>query len=90
MTLRNLVALLTVFALVSIGLWTATLNTDSVIFRAPGFPPAEFQTSLWVVGFLAILSGVLGTLLYTVVLSSKAAFLRWRRTRTDLKTAGDT
>lgn len=90
MTLRNLVALLTVFAVVSIGLWTATLNTDSVVFRAPGFPPAEFQTSLWVVGFLAILLGVLGTLLYTVVLSSKAAFVRWRRTRSDLKTAEDT
>jgi tetratricopeptide (TPR) repeat protein len=90
MTLRNLVALLTVFAVVSIGLWTATLNTDQVTFTAPGFPPHEFQTSLWVVGFLAILLGVLGTLLYTVVLSSKAAFSRWRRTRNDLKTAGDT
>ena len=90
MTLRNLVALLIVFAVVSIGLWTATLNTDEVTFTAPGFPPHLFQTSLWVVGFLATLLGVLGTLLYTVVLSSKAAFLRWRRTRTDLKTAGDT
>jgi len=90
MTLRNLVALLTVFAVVSIGLWTATLNTAPVTFRAPGFPPSEVQTSLWVVGFLAILLGILGTLLYTVVLSSKAAFLRWRRLRIDLKTAEDT
>ncbi len=90
MTLRSLVTLLTVFAVVSIGIWTATLNTNTVTFRAPGFPPREFQTSLWVVNFLAILVGVLGTLLYTVVLSSKAAFLRWRRMRSDLKTAEDT
>jgi tetratricopeptide (TPR) repeat protein len=90
MTVRNLVALLGVFAAVSIGLWTATLNTDLVTVRAPGFPPREYQTSLWVVGFLAILLGVLATLLYTVVLSSKAAFVRWRRQRTDQKIAEDT
>lgn len=90
MTLRNLVALLAVFAVVSIGLWTATLNTQAVPFRFPGFPPREIQTSVWVVGFVAILVGVLGTLLYTVVLSSKAAFLRWRRQRTDQKVAEDT
>ncbi|MCH7823756.1 MAG: tetratricopeptide repeat protein [Acidobacteria bacterium] len=90
MSLRNLVALLAVFGVVSLGLWTATLNTEPVTFRVPGFPPYEIQTSLWVVGFLAILLGVLGTLLYTVVLSSKAAFLRWRRKRVDSKTAEDT
>lgn len=90
MTVRNLVALLGVFAAVSIGLWTATLNTALVTVRVPGFPPREYQTSLWVVGFLAILLGVLATLLYTVVLSSKAAFVRWRRQRTDQKIAEDT
>jgi tetratricopeptide (TPR) repeat protein len=90
MTLRNLVALLAVFAVVSIGLWTATLNTAQVTVQLPGFPPRVYQTSLWVVGFLAILLGVLGTLLYTVVLSSKAAFLRWRRQRSDQKIAEDT
>jgi len=90
MTLRNLVALLIVFAVVSIGLWTATLNTDPVTFTAPGFPPRSFQTTLWVVGFLAVLLGGLGTLMYVVVLSSKAAFLRWRRARSDQKVAEDT
>ncbi|MEC8944116.1 MAG: tetratricopeptide repeat protein [Acidobacteriota bacterium] len=90
MSLRNLVTLLAVFGTVLLGLWTATLNTDQVTFRVPGFPPDEVQTSLWVVTFLAILLGVLGTLLYTVVLSSKAAFMRWRRKRVDLKTAEDT
>ncbi len=90
MSLRNLVTLLAVFAAVSLGLWTATLNTEQVTFWLPGFPPYEIQTSLWVVEFLAILLGVLGTLLYTVVLSSKAAFLRWRRKRVDSKTAEDT
>ena len=90
MSMRNLVTLLAVFGTVLLCLWTATLNTDEVTFRVPGFPPNEVQTSLWVVGFLAILLGVLGTLLYTVVLSSKAAFLRWRRQRVDLKTAEDT
>ena len=89
MSLRNLVTLLAVFGTVLLGLWTATLNTDQVTFRVPGFPPNEVQTSLWVVAFLAILLGVLGTLLYTVVLSSKAAFMRWRRKRVDLKTAED-
>lgn len=90
MSLRNLVTLLAVFGTVLLGLWTATLNTGQVTFRLPGFPPDEVQTSLWVVAFLAILLGVLGTLLYTVVLSSKAAFMRWRRKRVDLKTAEDT
>ena len=90
MSMRNLMTLLAVFGTVLLCLWTATLNTDEVTFRVPGFPPNEVQTSLWVVGFLAILLGVLGTLLYTVVLSSKAAFLRWRRQRVDLKTAEDT
>lgn len=90
MSLRSLVALLTVFAVVSIGIWTATLNTDTVTLRVPGFPPRAFETSLWVVNLLAILVGVLGTLLYTVVLSSKAAFVRWRRMRSDLKVAEDT
>jgi lipopolysaccharide biosynthesis regulator YciM len=85
-----LVALLTVFGVVSVGIWTATLNTELVTLRVPGFPPREFQTSLWVVSLLAILVGVLGTLLYTVVLSSKAAFVRWRRMRSDLKLAEDT
>lgn len=90
MSLRNLLTVLAVFAGVLLGLWTATLNTETVTFHLPGFPPYEIQTSLWVVGFLAILIGVLGTLLYTVVLSSKAAFLRWRRQRVDSKTAEDT
>ena len=90
MSLRNLVTLLAVFGTVLLGLWTATHNTGQVTFRVPGFPPDEIQTSLWVVGFLAILLGVLGTLLYTVVLSSKAAFMRWRRKRVDLKVAEDT
>jgi len=90
MSVRNLVTLLAIFGIVSLGLWTASLNTEEVSFYAPGFPRYEMQTSLWVVGFLAILLGVLGTLLYTVVLSSKAAFLRWRRQRVDLKTAEDT
>ncbi len=90
MSLRNLVTLLVVFGMVSLGLWTATLNTEQVPYSLPGFPPFEGQTSLWVVVFLAVLLGVLGTLLYTVVLSSKAAFLRWRRKRDDLKTAEDT
>ncbi len=90
MSLRNLLTLLAVFVAVSLGLWTATLNTETVTFRVPGFPPYEIQTSLWVVGFLAILLGALGTLLYTVVLSSKAAFLRWRLKRVDSKTAEDT
>lgn len=90
MTLRNLVALLVVFIVVTIGLWTATLNTALVRFRVPGFPPREYETSLWVVGFLAIIVGVLGTLLYTVALSSKAAFVRWRRQRSDQRTAEDT
>lgn len=90
MTLRNLLTLLAVFALVSIGLWTATLNTAQVSLFTPGFPPRQYQTSLWVVCFLSILLGVLGTLLYTVVLSSRAAFDRWRRQRTDQRTAEDT
>ncbi len=90
MSLRSLVGLLTVFAGVSIGIWTATLNTELVTLRLPGFPPREFQSSLWVVNLLAVLVGVLGTLLYTVVLSSKAAFVRWRRMRSDLKVAEDT
>ncbi len=90
MSLRNLVALLTVFAVVSIGIWTATLNTETVTFRFPGFPAREVQTSLWVVNLLAILVGILGTLLYTVILSSKAAFVRWRRMRSDQRTAEDT
>ena len=90
MSLRDLLTLLAVLALVLFGLWTATLNTDEVTFRLPGFPPAEFQTSLWVVCILAILVGVLGTLLYTLVLSSKAAINRWRLRRRDLKTAENT
>jgi len=90
MTLRNLVTLLVVFAVVSIGLWTASLNTDVVTVRVPGFPAREYQTSLWVVGFLAILIGALGTLLYTVLVSSKAAFVRWRRARSDQRVAEDT
>jgi len=90
MSLRNLLTMLAVFALVSLGVWTATLNTDTVTFTAPGFPPVEFETSLWVVGVLAILGGVLGTLLYTLVLSSKAAFMRWRRKRVDQRSAENT
>jgi tetratricopeptide (TPR) repeat protein len=90
MTLRNLVALLVVFAVVTIGLWTATLNPDAVTLRLPGFPPREYETSVWVVGLLAALLGALGTMLYTVALSSKAAFLRWRRHRSDQKIAEDT
>lgn len=90
MSLRNLLTMLAVFAAVSLGLWTATLNTEQVPFSLPGFPPYETQTSLWVVGLLGVLLGVLGTLLYTVVLSSKAAFVRWRRKRVDSKTAEDT
>ena len=89
MSVRNLITILALFALVALGLWIASLNTDPVIFRLPGFPPYEFQTSLWVVGFLALLTGVLGTLLYTVVLSSKDAFLRWRRRRHDQRAAGN-
>ena len=57
MSMRNLVTLLAVFGTVLLCLWTATLNTDEVTFRVPGFPPNEVQTSLWVVGFLAILLG---------------------------------
>ena len=90
MTLRDLLTLLAVLALVLLGLWTATLNTDEVLFRLPGFPPYEFRTSQWVVGFVSILVGVLGTLLYTLVLSSRAAFNRWRLRRRDLKTAEHT
>ena len=90
MSFRNLVTLLAVFAAVSIGLWTATLNTTPVSFYVPAFPPYEIQASLWVVAFLSTLLGVLGTLLYTVVLSSKAVFVRWRRKRIDLRTAEDT
>lgn len=90
MTLRNLVALLAVFAVVTIGLWTASLNTAPVPFRLPGFPAREYQTTVWVVAFLSVLLGALGTLLYTAVLSSKAAFVRWRRQRSDQKIAEDT
>lgn len=90
MSLRDLLTLLAVLALVILGLWTATINTDPVTVRLPGFPPYEFQTSQWVVGLLSILVGVAGTLLYTLVLSSKAAFNRWRLRRRDLKTAENT
>jgi len=90
MSLRDLLTLLAVLALVLFGLWTATLNTDQVTFQLPGFPPHEFQTSLWVVCILSVIVGVLGTLLYTLVLSSKAAFNRWRLRRRDLKTAENT
>ncbi len=90
MSFRDLLTLLAVIAVVSLGLWTATLNTDAVTVRLPGVPPYEFQTSVWVVGLFAMLAGVLATLLYTVVLSSKAAFLRWRRKRFDLKSAENT
>ena len=59
-------------------------------FTLPGIPANyAFNTSLWVVAFLGLLTGVLGTLLYTVLLSSKEALVRWRRRRHDLKAAGD-
>mgnify|MGYP001380827290 CR=1 FL=1 len=58
MSMRNLVTLLAVFGTVLLCLWTATLNTDEVTFRVPGFPPNEVQTSLWgfVQEFLSIYS----------------------------------
>ena len=83
MTLRSLMTLILIFVVVSLGLWVAWLNPDTVTFRLPGRAPLEFETRLWVVSFLSLLVGVFVALLYTVVLSSKEALARWRSRRTE-------
>lgn len=81
MSLRNLITLLVVFLMVSLGLWVAWLNPAPVPFRLPGFPPRTFEPPLWTVAFLSFVLGVFGALLYSVALSSKEAFSRWRLRR---------
>lgn len=81
MSLRSLITLLGVFLVVSLGLWVAWLNPDPVTFRLPGFPPRSFEPPLWVIAFLSLVLGVFAALLYSVVLSSKEAFSRWRLRR---------
>jgi len=83
MSLRSLLTLLMIFVVVSLGLWVAWLNPDTVTFRLPGRTPFEFETRLWVVSFLSVLVGVFFALLYTVVLSSREALARWRLRRTE-------
>jgi tetratricopeptide (TPR) repeat protein len=83
MSLRSLLTLFLIFVVVSVGLWVAWLNPDTVTFRLPGRTPFEFETRLWVVSFLSLLVGVFVALLYTVVLSSKEAVARWRMRRTE-------
>jgi len=83
MSLRSLLTLFMIFVVVSLGLWVAWLNPDTVTFRLPGRTPFEFETRLWVVSFLSVLLGVFVALLYTVVLSSKEALTRWRLRRTE-------
>jgi len=90
MSLRNLITLLGVFLAVSLGLWVAWLNPDQVTFWLPGFPPRSFSTPLWVVAFLSLILGVFLALLYSVVLSSKEAFSRWRLRREQRSEAENT
>ncbi len=83
MSLRSLLTLIMIFVVVSLGLWVAWLNPDTVTFSLPGRTPVELETRLWVVSFLSLLVGVFIALLYTVVLSSKEAVARWRLRRTE-------
>lgn len=77
--MRNLITLLVIFAVVGLGLWVAWLNPDPATLRLPGLRPLE--TRLWVVAFLSLLAGVFVALLYSAVLSSRDALLRWRSRR---------
>lgn len=85
MSFRSLVVLAVIFALVGLGIYVAQLNRAPVTLLLPWAEP--ISAPLWAVCFLALLAGVFLALAYSLVLSSREAFDRWRTRRRERQAA---
>lgn len=79
MNTRSLLGLIAVFATAAAAVWVAQLNRAPVTVYVPGLDP--LSAPVWVVLFLALLSGFLLAFVYSLVVSSREALTARREER---------